>query len=96
MNEPEKKLIVNVCKIYRILTVNLASSSTAERTFSMARRAKNWTRLSLLPSRFNSVPMLHYHKDRTDRLDLVKIKNHFAQSNENRLRLFRKFTENDL
>ena len=41
MNEAEKKLIVNVCKIYRILPVSPASSSTAERTFSIARRVKN-------------------------------------------------------
>ena len=50
----------------------------------------------MLSSRFNSVAMLHYHKERTDRLDLIKIGNHFAQSNKNRLRLFGKFTENDL
>ena len=57
---------------------------------------KNWIKSSMLPSRFNSVAMLHYHKERTERLDLIKIGNHFAQSNENRLPLFAKFTENDL
>ena len=95
MNEAEKKLIVNVCKICRILAANPTSSSTAERTFSMARRMKNWMRLSMLPSRFSSVAMLYYHKERTYHLDLKKIGNHFAQSNENHLRLFGKFTEND-
>ena len=44
MNEPEKKLVVNVCKIYTILAVYPASSPTAEHTFSMARRVKNWMR----------------------------------------------------
>ena len=78
MNEREKKLIVNVCKIYRIFAVNLASNSTAERTFSMAQRVKNWMRSSMLPSRFDSVAMLHYQKERTDCLDLIKIGNHFA------------------
>ena len=96
MNEPEKKLIVNVCKIYRLLAVNPVSSSTAERTFSMAQRVRNWMRLSMLPSQSNSVAMLHYHKERIDRLDLMKIGNHFAYSNENRLCLFGKFTKNDL
>ena len=96
MNEPEKKLIVNVCKMYRILAVNSASSSTAERTFFIVRKVKNWMRSSMLPSRFNSFAMLHYHKERTDRLDLIKIGNHFVHSNENRLRLFGEFTENDL
>ena len=96
MNEPEKKLIVNVCKIYRILAVNSGSSSTAGRIFSMARRVTNWMRSSMLSSQFNSVAMLHYHKEPTDRLDLIKPVNHFAQSNENRLGLFGKFTGNDL
>ena len=41
MNGAEKKHIVNVCKIYRILAINPASSSTAERIFSIARRVKN-------------------------------------------------------
>ena len=50
----------------------------------------------MLSSQFNSVTMLHYHKERTDRLDLIKPVNHFAQSNENRLGLFGKFTGNDL
>ena len=50
----------------------------------------------MLSSQFNAVAMLHYHKEQTDRLDPRKIGDHFAQSNENRLRLFGKFTENDL
>ena len=53
MNESEKRLIVNVCKICRILAVNPASSSTGERTFSMVRRVKSCMRSSMLPSRFN-------------------------------------------
>ena len=82
-----------MCKIYRILAVNSGSSSTAGSIFSMARRVTNWMRSSMLSSQFNSVAMLHYHKERTDRIDLIKLVNHFAQSNENRLGLFGKFTE---
>ena len=40
--EAEKKLLNNVCKIFKILAVNPASSSTAERTFSFARRVQNF------------------------------------------------------
>ena len=40
LENPEKKFLVSVCKICRILAVNLASSATAERTFSLARRVK--------------------------------------------------------
>ena len=69
--EAEKKLLNNVCKIFKILAVNPASSSTAERTFSFARRVKTWMRSTMLPSRFNSVSILHFHKDRTEKLDII-------------------------
>ena len=96
LENPEKKFLVNVCKICRILAVNPASSATAERTFSLARRVKTWMRSTMLPTRFNSVSILNFHKDRTDKLDLIKIANAFVQSNDNRMRIFGKFTKNDL
>ena len=40
LENPERKFLVNVCKIRRILTVNPASSATVERTFLLARRVK--------------------------------------------------------
>lgn len=96
LEKPEKKFLSNICKICKILAVNPASSATAERTFSLARRVKNWMRSSMLPMRFNSVSMLHFHKDRTDKLDLIKIANGFVSSDEKRLRIFGKFSEKDL
>lgn len=96
LEHPEKKFLGNVCKICRILAVNPASSATAERTFSLARRVKTWMRSTMLPSRFNSISILNFHKDRTDKLDLIKIANAFVQSDDNRKRVFGKFTKEDL
>ena len=96
LENPEKKFLVNVCKICRILAVNPASSATAERTFSLARRVKTWMRSTMLPTRFNSVSILNFHKDRTDKLDLIKTANAFVQSDDNRMRIFGKFTKDDL
>ena len=96
LENPEKKFLVSVCKICRILTVNPASSATAERTFSLARRVKIWMRSTMLPTRFNSVSILNFHKDRTDKLDLTKIANAFIQSDDHRMRIFGKFTKDDL
>ena len=96
LENPENKFLVNVCKICRILAVNPASSATAERTFSLARRVKTWMRSTMLPTRFNSVSILNFHKDRTDKLDLIKIANAFVQSDDNRMRIFGKFTKDDL
>ena len=96
IGDPEKALLDNVCKICKLLAVNPASSATAERTFSMARRVKTWMRSTMLPARFNAVAVLNFHKKRTDTLDLITIANLFAESNDNRKRIFGRFTENDV
>ena len=96
LNDPERHLLSNIMKICNLLAVNPASSATDERTFSLARRVKTWMRSSMLPTRFNSVSALNFHKERTDRLDIIKIPNAFVQANNNRLRVLGKFTEADL
>ena len=96
LENPEKKLLVNICMICKILAVNPASSASAERTFSLARRVKTWMRSTMLPARFNSISILNFHKERTDRLDLIKIANAFVQLDDNRMRIFGKFTKDDL
>ena len=48
------------------------------------------------PNPFNSVSILNFHEDRTDKLDLIKIANAFVQSNVNRMGIFGKFTKSDL
>ena len=93
---PERHYISNVTKMCKLLAVNSASSTTGERTFLLARRVKNWIRSPMLPAPFNSVSILNFHKERTDRLDIIKIANASAQANDNRLRLFEKFIEADL
>ena len=95
LSREEKTLIRNVCVICKLLAVNPATSATAERTFSMARRVKTWMRSTMLPSRFNSVAILNFHKANTDSLDLIKVANLFSDSNENRKRIFGKFSDKD-
>ena len=59
LENPEKKFLVNVCKICRIFAVNPASSATAERTFSLARMRstpgcdQQCSQLVLTPSPFS-------------------------------------------
>ena len=95
LETPQKKFLVNVCSC-KILVVNPESSATSKRTFSLARRVKTWMRSSMLPTRFNSISILNFHKDRTDKLDVIKIANAFVQSDDNRKRVFGKFTKEDL
>ena len=86
------KLIGNIVKIVKLLIVNPATSASAERTFSMARHIKTWMRSTMLQSRFNSLALLKFHKDRTDSLDLFAIR---FVNNESRMNAFGGFTEKD-
>lgn len=82
--------------MFKILAVNPACSSKAERKFLLARRVKTWMQSTMLPARFNSASMLNFNKKSLDYLDIVAIVNLFAVSKENRKRNFRKFTKKDL
>ena len=88
------KLIGNIVKIVKLLIVNPATSASAERTFSMARHIKTWMRSTMLQSRFNSLAVLKFDKDRTDSLDLLKVAIRFV-NNESRMNAFGRFTEKD-
>ena len=92
----ERKLILNICKICKILAVNLASSATAERMFSMARRVKTSMWYTMLPAWFNSLAITNFSKKSLDCLDVIAIANLFAESKDNRKHMFGKFTEKDL
>ena len=46
----------------------------------------------MLPSRFNSLAVLNFHKERTDNLDLIDIANLFVCNDNRRRSLFGKFT----
>ena len=92
----ERKLIVNICKICKILAVNPASSATAERICSMARRFKTSVRSTMLPAWFNSLAIINFSKKSLDCLDVIAIANLFAESKDNRKYMFGKFTEKDL
>ena len=56
----EQRLFVpctaHLCKL---LLVNPATTTTAERSFSTARRIKTWRRSKMIPGRFNALPILH-------------------------------------
>ena len=65
----------NVMIVIQLLFINLATSATPERSFSVARRIKTWLRPSMTLSRFNALSFLHTHKDLVDGLDVISITN---------------------
>ena len=60
------------------VTVNPATSATAQRTFSLARNLKTWLRCTILRARFNSLVLLKFHKDRIDNLNLLNVASEFV------------------
>ena len=61
------------------------TSATAERTFSMLRRLKNYLRSTMTQQRLNHIMLLHTHKDRTDDITLLDIAKDFISFNDRRV-----------
>ena len=58
-------------KLCGLILSNPATSCTAERSFSTARRLKRWLRSTMTNLRFNSLAILKNYKAFTDTLDLT-------------------------
>ena len=92
----ERSLIANIIKLMKLALVAGATSATPERTFSLARRLKTWLRSTMTQKRFNSLSILSFHKDLTDKLSLVDVANEFVESKPARKNIFGKFVKDDL
>ncbi len=89
--QQQRSLIPNINTICKLLLVNPATTATAERSFSLARRIKTWMRSKMLAPRFNSLAILHSHKSLTDGVNLKDVANEFASKNDSRKFLFGRF-----
>ena len=92
----EKILFGNVIKLMKLVLVGAATSATPERSFSLARRLKTWLRATMTQKRFNSLAVLSFHKDLTDKISLVNVANEFVATKPSRKNIFGKFVESDL
>ena len=86
-----RDLMPNIVHVVKLLLINPATSCTPERSFSTARRLKTWLLSTMKSRRFNSLSLLHVHKDLTDKLDLNEAGNEFVEARENRYNIFGKF-----
>ena len=78
-------------EVHKLLTIYLTvpmTSATAERTFSSLRRLKNYLRSTMTQKRLNNVMLMHTHKERTDKINLLSIAKDFVASNERRANYF--------
>ena len=94
--EDERALIPNVQILIELLMINPSTSATPERSFSLARRLKTWQRSTMKQKRFNSLVILPEHKELTDKIDLIKVANAFAEKFNDRLRTYGRFTSKDI
>ena len=64
------------------------SDSTAERSFSVIRREKNYLRTTMTYQRLNSIMLLHVHRKLADTLDINILVNDFVTGSSNRKEIF--------
>lgn len=93
---PERNLFGNIIKLMKLVLVGAATSATPERSFSLARRLKTWLRATMTQKRFNSLAVLSFHKELTDKISLVNVANEFVASKPSRKNIFGKFVDSDL
>ena len=81
LDAAQKQMISEITVICQLIQVNPATSATAERSFSMARRVKTWLRANMTQKRFTHLALLNAHKTRTDKIRLCDVANEFASVN---------------
>ena len=84
-------LISSVWRLYQLLLVLPATNATSERTFSALRRVKSYLRRTMAQARLNHLIVLHYHRDRTDKLSLSAVGNEYIQRHKTSMATFAKF-----
>ena len=84
-------VVPNIVRLLQIYLLAPMSAATAERSFSVQRRIKNYLRNTMAQKRYNNLLMLNIHKERIDSVDLKEIAEAFAEKNDRRMRFFGKF-----
>ena len=84
-------ILPNVTKLLHIYLLAPMSIAAGERSFSVQRRIKSYTRNAMADKRYNNLLVLHMHKKRTDKLDLLEIAKQFVTCNDRRMKFFGKF-----
>ena len=88
-NELSKPQTMLMCEVSTLLQI------VSERSFSAMKRVQTYLRSTMTESRLNDLMLLHIHKDRCDNLDLVRVSNLFAAT-QNRQHIFGTFTQLDM
>ena len=87
LSATERTLFGDVIKLMKLFLVAAATSATPERSFSLARRLKAWLRTTMTQKRFNSLAVLSFHKELTDKISLINVASEFVASKPLRKKL---------
>ena len=90
-----KSLLSQVIRLAKLVLVAAATNATSERSFSAMRRAKSYLQSTMGQQRLNNIMVLHVHKERTDKLNLITVANEFVDGSETRLARFGRFDDTD-
>ena len=96
LDDSRKLLLSEICTLGKLLLVMPATNAASERSFSALKRVKTYLRAITGDARLNHILVLHVHRDRTDKIDLMTAANEFVGQHENRKQLFGRFTANDM
>ena len=91
LSQSQRPLLNMVYRVFELLLIMPATSSTSERSFSALRRIKTYLRSTMSQSHMNHLMLLHYHQSLTDSLDMKQVGNDFITANESRITVFAQF-----
>ena len=97
LTNAQKLFMSQVIIVTKLLLIAPATSAVSERSYSALRRTKTWLRTTctMTQKRLNNCMLLHVHKEKVDKLNVIDIANEFGCANESRLSTFGKFSEHD-
>ena len=89
--EVGKNMLPEVSTLLQIYFTLPVTTATAERSFSALRRLKTFLRSTMTQPRLNSAMLLHVHKERCAKLDILELSKLFASANDRRKHFFGRF-----
>ena len=88
---PINLLLLQFMRLAKLLLGGTATNASSEWSFSIMRWMKLFLQSIMGQQRLNKLMVLHVHKKRTDKIDLITIANEFADGSETRLARFGRF-----
>ena len=77
----------------KLVLAAAATNATSEQSFSAMRWGKSYLEITMAQQRLSNIMVLHIHKKRTDKLDLITVADEFIDGSAKRLACFGRFDD---